>query len=378
MRERIDIIVPDREIERNDERRDLLRNTHAFEPTERVPVQIAASQWYILAVRGRTCADYVRSPLANLREQILNRKWLIENVLDDKPIPTDSLTFTPDLGCLRGVEFDMDIIWQEDQPPKCVHRLTEPEQIDRLEVPEPSAGLNAKRIAWWRDMCAAAESFDVRVNGQPLDLDVTLRHPGGPIPSAFALAGMNLFLWLVTEPERVHRLMHIVTESHIRCTRFFDQMMGRSPEHALGMGLDTAEMMSADMFREFVVPYYLRVWNVYKGPRSIHNCGRNEHLLDSFRDDLGISAINWFGYATDPEAFAEKLGGRVRLSGGPHPMLVKDGSRDAILAECERYIRTIGRHGGYILGDGSATVVGTPVENLQLMVRASQRVGCPM
>jgi len=377
-KERIDIVVPEAELERNDEKQERLKKTQAFERTDRVPVIIGPSQWVGLEARGKTAGDFVRGPVDNLREQILSKKWRIETIRDDQPIPTESLTFEPDLGCLRGVEFDMEIVWPDDQPPKCTHPLTAPEQIDSLDVPDPAGGLNAKRIEWYTAMRDAVDDFDVRLNGQPLAVNITLGQPGGPIPSAFALAGSNLFLWMMMEPERVHRLMEIVTDSFIRCTAFFDEMMGRDPKHPLGMGCDTGEMLSPELFVEFVVPYYLRVWREYEGPRGFHNCGKNEHLLDSIRDDLGINSHNGFGFCVDPELLAEKMAGRVVLSGGPDPVLVKSGPIEAIIEECVRYIRIVGTRGGYIFSTGGGIAPGTPLEHIHAMVEASRQVGCPM
>lgn len=378
MKERIDIIVPDAELSLNEERRERLRKTRAFEPADRVPVAIDTNQWTALAARGRTFADYIRSPEDNLREQILNRKWRLEEVRDDLPIATDSLSFQPDFGCLRGVEFDMEVTWSENQPPKCRHPLTEPGQVDELEVPDPSAGLNARKIEWYHAMVKAAGDFDVRLNGRPLDVRITLDHPGGPIPSAFALAGSNLFLWMAMEPERVHRLMDVVTESHMRCVRFFDEMMGRDPSHPVGLGCDTAEMIGPDMFREFVVPYYLRIWDVYEGPRGFHNCGKSEHLLDILRDELAITSHNGFGSCVDPLVLAEKMSGRVVLEGGPDPWLIKSGPPEKIVAESRRYIEILAPSGGFILSTGGGAAAGTPTEHFGALVEASKQLGCVM
>ncbi len=112
--ERIDIVVDPAELSGNDEKRERLRRTRSFEPTDRVPVVINTNQWTALAGRERRFADYIRSSADNLREQILNAKWRVEQVKDDQPIPTEGLRFQPDLGCLRGVEFDMEITWPDD------------------------------------------------------------------------------------------------------------------------------------------------------------------------------------------------------------------------------------------------------------------------
>ena len=378
MRERIDIVVPDAQIERNKEKEALLSSTGRFEPTERVPVYSHPNQWTALAARGVSAGEYMRSPRDNLREQILNLKWRIENIFDDRPIPTESISFGPDFGCLRGIEFPMEITWQEDQPPKCAHPLTSLEQIDALEVPPPDGGLNAKRIEWYRAMCDVAGDLDVRLNGQPLEVRANIGQPGGPIPGAFALAGSNLFLWIALDPERVHRLLDIVTESHMQCIAFFDELTGRSSSHPVGLGADTSELMNAQNFCEFVVPYYLRIWAKYPGRRGLHNCGQINHLLGSLRDDLQITHLNGFGFPADRELLGEELGGHVHMVGGPSPVVLKEGPYEAIVAECEAYIRAVGKSGGYVLMTGGGDIPGTPLEHYGAMMEASARVGCPM
>ncbi|MCG3181957.1 MAG: hypothetical protein BIFFINMI_04403 [Phycisphaerae bacterium] len=373
--ERIDIVVPDSVLDENDAKRERLARARRLLPTDRVPVKANFNQWGLLTARGRTPADYLAGPVENLREQILNEKWAFENLRDDTPLPTGGLSVTPDLGCLRGVEFPMEVRWLDDGPPKCAHPLTSPEQIDALEVPPPDGGLVATYIQWWRAMCDAAGDLDLRLNGQRIEVRPTLTRPGGPIPSAFALAGENLLLWMLAEPERAHRLMQIVTESHIRCIRYLDELTGRDPVHAQGMGCDAGEMLSPALYRAFVVPYYDQVWQAYPGPRGLHMCGRIDHLLLILRDELRIDALDGFGFPTDRNRMADAWAGRVATAGGPDPSLIRDGPIEAIVAECMSYIRTVGRCGGFTLSIGGGAAVGTPPEHIEAMVEASCRAG---
>lgn len=374
---RIDIVVDEARLAENEAARDLCARNRRFEPVERVPVAINTNQWSLLAARGRTAADYLRSPVDNLREQILNMQYRIENIPDDAPIPTERIGVGVDFGCLRGTEFEMEILWPEDQPPKAVHPITEPEQIDDLAVPDPAGGLHARQIEWMHAMRERIGDFDVRLNGTPLELEVGLGYGGGPMPSAFALCGQNLFLWMLTDPDRVHRLMEIVTESHLRCHRFFDELMGRDPNHPIGQGADTIEMLSDAMFREFVAPHYVRIYEAFPGPRGFHNCGKNEHLLDTIRDVLRIDSHNGFGFCVDPAVLAEKMGGRVFLSGGPNPVLLVNQGEEEIRAVCRRYIDTLAPYGGFQLGLGGGAVPGTPVESYRVMIDEARRTPVP-
>lgn len=374
-RELIDISIPDAVIAENDIKRQRLERTFRREPTDRAPVWVDATFWMVLAARGVTFAQFIETPRSYLRENLLNFKWRCETIRDDLPIETGQLTITPDFGALRGTEFPMEIEWLPNQPAKTTHLLHEPEEIDTLTLPDPAGGLNAKKIAFFRGMQACLEDFDVRINGQPLKVQVTLSQPGGPIPSAFALCGANLFLWIKSDPERVHRLMELTMLSHQRCIAYFDELTGADPGHAIWLGCDAGEMMSARAFREFVVPYYNWLWERYPGPRIFHMCGRINHLLEVIRDDMKVDRLDGFGFPVDRQLLAEKWAGRLVFRGGPHPMLIHGGPPEAITAECESYLRTAGRQGGYILSEGFGLMPGTPPDHIQAMIEASKRVG---
>jgi hypothetical protein len=375
MKERIDIWVDEAVIAENDLKSERLARTYRLEPADRAPVWVDATFWGLLAARGVTFGEFISSPRDHLRHQILNYKWRIEQFRDDLPVETRRLVFQPDFGALRGTEFPIEVEWLPDQPAKSKHLLTEPEQIDTLPLPDPTGGLNARKIEFYRGMQAAREDFDVRLNGQPLAVDVTISQPGGPIPSAFALCGSNLFLWIKTDPDRVHHLLDLVTKSHLNCIACFDKLTGTHPDHFIWVGADAGDMMSPKTFREFGVPYYNRLWQQYTcPPRIFHMCGRINHLLEIIRDDLKVERLDGFGFPVDRHQLAEKWAGRLVMRGGPHPMLIHDGPAAAILAECESYLRTAGSRGGFILSEGFGLMPGTPPAHVAAMVQASINV----
>lgn len=146
--------------------------------------------------------------------------------------------------------------------------------------------------------------------------------------------------------------MQSVTESHMNCVRFFDEMMGRELGHPTGLASAAVEMVNQDMFREFVVPYYLKIWKAYPGPRGFHNCGQNEHLLNLIRDELRITSHNSFGFCVDPAVLADKMSGRAVLREGPNPFFIKSESRDDIVGIPRKHITMLGMHRGFILSCG--------------------------
>jgi hypothetical protein len=375
MKDRIDIIVPESVLTLNAKNVERLEKTHRFEPTDRAPVIADFQLWSLLRGRGGKFSDMTKGPREHLHGWILNEKWRIENVRDDQPVNTDSITIEPEFGAIRGAEFPIEIEWNGDYSPKSAHILKEAKEIDHLEVPPPDGGLNALRIEWYKAMLTMVDDFDVRLNGEPLQIKMNLTHPGGPIPSAFALCGSNLFMWMLTDPDRIHRLLEITTESYLQVVAHFDDITGREPGHWVWAGCDTGEMISLKMFHEFVVPYYLKIWEKQNYPRVFHMCGKIDHIIDAIRDQMDITFLDRFGFPTDRKLLAEKLSGRVVMRGGVHPVLIFEGPKDDIIADCEDYIKTVGRKGGFILSDGAGIMPGTPLAHIDAMVEASKRVG---
>ena len=380
MRKLIDIHIPESILSENDEKIERLAKTALFVQTDRIPVVIEKNTELGLRGREKCYEDFYRSPEDNFREQILGLKWHFENIRDDSPIPTKSLTISPDLGALRGPEFLVNelISWPKDQQPVCRHPLIDERQIDALRIPSPSEGVNRMIVEWYQSMEDIKNRYDVRLNGNHLEIVVTIAQAGGPIPSAFALAGENLLLWTLTEPSRVHKLMRIVTESFINCVRYFDQCAGRNRNAGIGLGADIAEMFSPEQFQEFVVPYYKMVYEAFPGKRAFHMCGKIDHLLEIIRDELKIDNLHNFGYCTNVDLMAEKLAGKILLSGGPHPSTIQSGTREDIVNACERYIKALGTKGGFILGIGGGAAALTPPEHISYMIECSKLLAMRM
>ena len=374
-KERIDVIVPMDVLDQNAEKATRLEKTHRFEATDRAPVVVDEQIWALLDGSGQTFSTFTDNPRAQLRSHLLNFKWRSENIHDDLPIETQTLVVQPHFGSIRGTEFPINVHWMGDDPPKSEHLITSVEQMDALVVPEPDGGMNAMIIEWYQAMRDMAGDFDLRLNGEPIEIEVTVNHPGGPIPSAFALCGPNLFLWMAIDPERVHKLMEVVTKSHQQCIQYFDELVGRDSDHPIWLGCDTGEMISGKMFREFVVPYYVKIWEQYPRPRVFHMCGNINHLLDIIRDEMEINYMDGFGFPVQPDKLQMAWSGRVVMRGGPHPALIHDGPEEAIRAECEHYLRTVGSQGGYVLSEGNGIMPKTPYQHIEAMLEASKQVG---
>lgn len=370
----IHITVPEERLAENESVHERLAACRRFQVRDRTPVTYSLGYRFLRASRGAPIGDFFENPRTQMEQQLLNHKWVLENIRDDRVIDTQRVVVSPDMQDVRGGYFPVRTVWTEDVGPMAAPLLHAPADVDALEVPEPTANLYGKRIEWYYAMRDLAGEYEVYLNGQPLEICPTVGGPGGPIPDAYALAREQLFYWVHEAPRAVHRLMDKVTEAFIGYQRYCRELTG-APLENLGMGADAAEMLSPDMFREFVLPYYRRCYDAFPGNRGLHMCGRIDHLLPLLAEEMEITHLNGFGFVTDRRFLAEVMGGRVVMSGGISPDLLLRGSRDEVKAECRRYLETFAPFGGYILQDGNNVAPGTPLANLEAMVESAAEFG---
>lgn len=197
---------------------------------------------------------------------------------------------------------------------------------------------------------------------------------------AVDLAGENMYWWVLEYPEVCHKLMETITRGMIRAEEHF-RTVDPTPRGGFGLAEDSAQIMSAKLFKQFVVPYdnilYDRFGAGLADGRGMHMCGDSAHLLDSLRDDARISSFNVFGYRVAPELVAEKLGGHAYLWGNIDPMLMRDGSPAEVKAAAHRCLAAMAPCGGLMLGDGANVCPGTPLENLAAVMAAAEEYGLP-
>lgn len=154
------------------------------------------------------------------------------------------------------------------------------------------------------------------------------------------------------------------------------------PRPSFGVAEDSAQAMSADMFRAFCAPYDDELCRAFGAGlddgRGMHMCGGSAHLHAALVDELAISSFNGFGAAVAPELVARTMGGRCRLLGNVDPLLLLNGSRTQVKAAARRCLEALATFGGFTLGDGANVCPGTPLENLNAPAEAAEEYGNPL
>ena len=364
-------------------RQERVTKTKRFEEPDRVPVIPAIAHRLLVPKVGVTFRDYYADPETMLRTQIMAQKWLMENVRTDAYSITGAWvgawtdfqnTFEAgSLGC-EIVFPDNDIPWVGPGWIRTEDDLARLEALDFVHQ-----GINARQIEYRRTMIDIAEKYPVRFQGGEIlypGADPALTHTSdGPFGVAGDLMGQTeLFLACHERPDFVRELLRIVTDKLIDYLDFCWQEEKLS-ERDFAWTDDLAVNLSADMYRGLVLNEEKRLRFHFDGWLSLHMCGKTDHLLEIFRDDLAINELQGFGYQVDLDHIAKVMGGKVVLIGNIDPMLVHSGTPEEIREATRFAIEKLAPYKGYIVQDGNNIPPGTPLENINAMTEAAELYG---
>ena len=132
---------------------------------------------------------------------------------------------------------------------------------------------------------------------------------------------------------------------------------------------DSPAMLSADDYREFVLPYNLRFKRHFGGKCTVHCCGRANHLVPIWADELEVDVFWNFSYETDRRKMAEYMGGKTVLIGNVNWRLVSQGTPEDVYADALDVLETFAPYGGHILSTTNIAP-GTSAKNVNAMCRA--------
>jgi len=195
----------------------------------------------------------------------------------------------------------------------------------------------------------------------------------GPFSLAAVLRGTQDFLLdLVTEERgKILELLDFCTEVVIS----YGRAMIATGVHGIQFGDATASLISPADFATFVLPYEERVLRALKDSGCdlwIHICGQTGHILPLMRN------LPFEGFEVDSKVGMGEarrlLGGGIALKGNLDTMLLLQGSRDEVYAECLRILES-GPGAGLVLSPGCGVPRMTPLANLRAMVEAAQDFG---
>ena len=377
----IEIGVP---VEELAARRNRVERARRFERSDRVPVIPSLGTRFLVPRMGVRFRDYFGDPETMLRTQILAQKWLLENVRTDAHVITGPWVgaWTDFENAFEAGSLGVDVVFPDNDIPWIGGGwVADDAGLKRLEAMDfIHSGLNARQIAAREAMMSVADKYPVRFLGGPVfypGRNPALTHTSdGPFGVAGDLMGkLEIFLAVKERPDFVRELLRIVTDKLIAYLDFCWAEEGLPVPKDFAWTDDLAVSLSAETYRDVVLPSEKRLRFHFDGRVSLHMCGRSDHLLEIFRDDLAIHELQGFGYEVDLDRIGRVMGGKVVLIGNVNPMLIHSGTPDAVREATRRVIERLGPYGGLIVQDGNNIPPGSPLANINAMMEAAERWG---
>ncbi|MGA2031110.1 MAG: uroporphyrinogen decarboxylase family protein [Thermoguttaceae bacterium] len=183
----------------------------------------------------------------------------------------------------------------------------------------------------------------------------------------------GMFVDMIERPEWVHFLCRKFTEfykeDYARAARATG---GRIDLYLLisDLGSQAGPLISLEMFRSFVAPYLREMIDCIHdlGAKVLyHSCGSIRPFIPELIA-LGVDVLDPIqpvGEGMRPESLKADFGQRLCFHGGiDMQRLLTHGSPAEVAAEVDRYCRTLGRGGGYILAPAHLFQPDVPPENI--------------
>jgi hypothetical protein len=168
-------------------------------------------------------------------------------------------------------------------------------------IPSPRAGLGTaclETASYYREVLSSYPELASAIHVYHPDLQ-------GPFDVAHLLWGPDIFLAFYDCPELVHKLLDLVTQTYISWLTHWKEVVGEENTWTVHWNIwqrggvmlrdDTAVLLSASQYREFIQPYDQQVLDVFGG--CIHFCGRGDHFVTEMVKSQKLYGLN----ITQPE-----------------------------------------------------------------------------
>ena len=271
----------------------------------------------------------------------------------------------PDLGVIVEVSaFGGQIIWFEQGAPFIGEAIHDPKEIDSLKLPK--AGLTGLMPL----ALTQREIMRRRLKSQGREMEHWGMSMGPAEVSGLLLGYQNFYYGLYENPDRIKKLMEMVTELVIKWLHIQDEAFG---------GLDV--MCVADhvcnqvqpvQMAEFILPYEKAVFAEFpQAVKIYHNEGR--HADEQIEMVLEFGADVWH-FGSDQHGLAElyaKVDDNMVLFGGLDPHgAIRHGTPVEVRNETLKVLQeSSGRR--LLLSTGTGTTPETTLENQRAMIETA-------
>lgn len=232
------------------------------------------------------------------------------------------------------------------------------EDVEKAQFPDPD----------WFDYSAIMEACE-----KYPDKAIIVGHEGPFQMVTFLIEMDKFFMLMVDEPEAAQRILDRMVEFELEYyKRIFEAGKGKVDILRVhdDYGTQISMLFSLDMWREFFkenTKKLVRLAHSYGAYYQQHSCGAVGPIIPELIE-CGVDALEPLQKVTslEPEILAEKYGGKITFHGGIDTQgILPNGTPEEVREETEKYIRILGKDGGYILMASQAFEGDVPIENIE-------------
>jgi uroporphyrinogen-III decarboxylase len=359
---------------------------HAGTPT-RVPMILGIASRYTMFSAdanpdGVTYEDYFENAEVMFERQLKHQYWVRHNLIADHPmgLPDEWVVSVDFQNTYEAMWYGCDLHYMQNECPDTRPILTDDNKrllFDR-GIPDPFGGWMGRGWEYYEYFTERAPQTEFM--GRPVKAGSP---PGVGTDGIFTCAcsirgATEVCLDMYTDTEYYHELMEYILEATLVRQKAYRERLGLPlTSTALGYADDSIQLLSPNTYREYVLPYHKRYFDVFgaEGPNSIHLCGDATRHFSMIRDELKVTSFDT-GFPVDFAWLRQELGPEVTINGGPHVEIVRHGPVEVIEAESKRILESGVKDGGkFIFREGNNLAPHTPVEHVCAMYEACKKYG---
>jgi uroporphyrinogen decarboxylase len=331
---------------------------------DQVPIFLPIESGFMAEFGGVPQREYHHDP----------RKMLASQAAAQKRFNGLSPLYT-DFGVVTEAAAFCEIFWPEDDSPWAKPALKSIDEVDSLEVPDTKRdGLFPKIAEYFETMNSLAIEQGLQMGIVNPRGPVGFGSLRGPVVLAALIRGISEFMLdMFDHPDKCHQLLDIATGTLLAYLDMQKKTLGSLA--AVFLCDDISGLLSPALFKEFFIPYAKRIFDEHSDALTIYHCDSDMHNLTGLAPETGAKAFH-MGFMHDMAELKRTIGGKMCLMGNVHPVkvLMRE-SAERVIEESRRCIEGAAAGGAFALSSGGVIDRGTPPENIDALIEATERFG---
>lgn len=187
----------------------------------------------------------------------------------------------------------------------------------------------------------------------------------------------NLLMDLVDEDSRIIEVLDRITDFQIRLAKRYISLGVNCGRIVDDYGSQNNMIISPALWRKIIKPRIAKIYAVYKNagiPVIHHSCGNVTDIIEDLIE-IGMDVLNPVQpNVMDIKEISERFGARLTFFGGVcNQEIIPYGTREEIDAHVEFLVKTLGKHGKYIIAPSNGITDDVPLENIKFFYEAAQK-----